>query len=98
MLVSDWSSDVCSSDLCPAVRRQDAHAARAARGEAEGFQPRSEERRVGKEGRTGRPGVPVIENAAQTIGARRTIDGGWRMAGKIATVGTLRCLPSKKWG
>src|SRR4029079_3250004 len=27
------------------------------------------------------PGIPIIEDAAQTIGARRSIDGEWRMGG-----------------
>src|SRR6185369_9217053 len=30
-------------------------------------------------------GIPVIEDAAQSIGARRKIDGEWRMAGEVAT-------------
>src|SRR3546814_5708877 len=55
MRISDWSSDVCSSDLCavrrpalahPAVRRARLHA--AAGGFADAAE-RSEERRVGKE-------------------------------------------------
>jgi dTDP-4-amino-4,6-dideoxygalactose transaminase len=44
------------------------------------------------------PGVPVIEDAAQTIGARRSIDGEWRMAGEIATIGTFSFFPSKNLG
>src|SRR5689334_16234317 len=31
--------------------------------------------------------VPVIEDAAQSIGARRKIDGTWRMAGEVAAMG-----------
>ena len=44
------------------------------------------------------PGIPVIEDAAQSIGARRSIDGVWRMAGEAATIGTLSFFPSKNLG
>ncbi len=44
------------------------------------------------------PGVPVIEDAAQSIGARRSIDGEWRMAGEIPTIGTFSFFPSKNLG
>ncbi len=44
------------------------------------------------------PGTPVIEDAAQSIGARRSIDGEWRMAGEIATIGTFSFFPSKNLG
>jgi dTDP-4-amino-4,6-dideoxygalactose transaminase len=44
------------------------------------------------------PGVPVIEDAAQSIGARRSIDGEWRMAGEVATIGTFSFFPSKNLG
>ena len=44
------------------------------------------------------PGVPLIEDAAQTIGARRSIDGVWRMAGEVATIGTFSFFPSKNLG
>jgi dTDP-4-amino-4,6-dideoxygalactose transaminase len=44
------------------------------------------------------PGVPLIEDAAQTIGARRSIDGEWRMAGEAATIGTFSFFPSKNLG
>jgi dTDP-4-amino-4,6-dideoxygalactose transaminase len=44
------------------------------------------------------PGVPLIEDAAQTIGARRSIDGEWRMAGELATIGTFSFFPSKNLG
>ncbi|MEO8335793.1 MAG: DegT/DnrJ/EryC1/StrS family aminotransferase [bacterium] len=44
------------------------------------------------------PGLPVIEDAAQSIGARRSIDGEWRMAGEIPTIGTFSFFPSKNLG
>ena len=44
------------------------------------------------------PGVPMIEDAAQTIGASRMIDGERRMAGEIATIGTFSFFPSKNLG
>ena len=44
------------------------------------------------------PGIPVIEDAAQSIGARRKIDGQWRMAGEVATIGTFSFFPSKNLG
>ena len=44
------------------------------------------------------PGLPLIEDAAQAIGARRAIDGEWRMAGEAATIGTLSFFPSKNLG
>src|SRR4051794_30464109 len=44
------------------------------------------------------PGLPVIEDAAQSIGARRRIDGSWRMAGEAATIGTFSFFPSKNLG
>ena len=43
-------------------------------------------------------GLPVIEDAAQSIGARRQIDGEWRMAGEAATIGTFSFFPSKNLG
>ncbi len=42
--------------------------------------------------------VPVIEDAAQSIGARRKIDDKWVMAGQAATIGTFSFFPSKNLG
>lgn len=43
-------------------------------------------------------GLPVIEDAAQSIGASRTIDGRKVMAGEAATIGTFSFFPSKNLG
>ena len=43
-------------------------------------------------------GLPIVEDAAQSIGARRMIDGTWRMAGEAATIGTFSFFPSKNLG
>lgn len=44
------------------------------------------------------PGLPLIEDAAQAIGARRRMGGEWRMAGELATIGTFSFFPSKNLG
>src|SRR3954462_8716331 len=43
-------------------------------------------------------GIPVIEDAAQSIGAKRSVDGVTRMAGEAATIGTFSFFPSKNLG
>jgi len=43
-------------------------------------------------------GVKVIEDAAQAIGARRKIDGEWRMAGELGWVTGYSFFPSKNLG
>lgn len=44
------------------------------------------------------PGLPVIEDAAQSIGASRTIGGKKVMAGAGVTIGTFSFFPSKNLG
>jgi dTDP-4-amino-4,6-dideoxygalactose transaminase len=44
------------------------------------------------------PGIPVIEDAAQSIGARRRIGDAWVRAGEAATIGTFSFFPSKNLG
>lgn len=45
-----------------------------------------------------RHGLPVIEDGAQSIGARRKVDGEWRMSGEMGTAGTLSFFPTKNLG
>src|SRR5213594_3759712 len=45
-----------------------------------------------------RRGLPVIEDAAQAIGARRRIAGEWRMAGELGWVTGCSFFPSKNLG
>ncbi len=42
--------------------------------------------------------LPVVEDAAQSIGASRQIDGRTVMAGEAATIGTFSFFPSKNLG
>ena len=44
------------------------------------------------------PGMPIIEDAAQSIGATRTIAGAATRAGETATIGTFSFFPSKNLG
>jgi dTDP-4-amino-4,6-dideoxygalactose transaminase len=48
--------------------------------------------------RVAMPGLPLVEDAAQSIGARRSMDGEWTMAGEMATIGTFSFFPSKNLG
>ncbi|MDE3171676.1 MAG: DegT/DnrJ/EryC1/StrS family aminotransferase [Gemmatimonadota bacterium] len=43
-------------------------------------------------------GIPIVEDAAQSIGASRMIDGVRRMAGEVPTIGTFSFFPSKNLG
>src|SRR2546425_5412560 len=43
-------------------------------------------------------GLMIVEDAAQAIGARRKIDGRWRMAGELSWVSAFSFFPSKNLG
>jgi dTDP-4-amino-4,6-dideoxygalactose transaminase len=44
------------------------------------------------------PNIPIVEDAAQSIGASREIAGRTVMAGEAATIGTLSFFPTKNLG
>ena len=45
-----------------------------------------------------RHGLAIVEDAAQAIGARRRLDGQWRLAGELGTTGAFSFFPSKNLG
>ena len=44
------------------------------------------------------PTVPIVEDAAQAIGARRRVGESWVRAGERSTIGTFSFFPSKNLG
>src|SRR5437762_12296697 len=90
--IGDWSSDVCSSDLCrPCPARLPSRAPQRlgrTRAPDRGEHDRSEERRVGKECRTGRAALPKKKS--------RAIKARWRFeltTRKAHADRSLRSLP-----
>src|SRR5881409_3881750 len=45
-----------------------------------------------------RHGLPLIEDACQAIGARRQIEGAWRVSGELGWVAAYSFFPSKNLG
>ena len=45
-----------------------------------------------------RHGLAIVEDAAQAVGARRQVDGVWRMAGELGTASAFSFFPSKNLG
>ncbi len=43
-------------------------------------------------------GLPIIEDAAQAIGARQRVGGGWRAAGSLGVAGAFSFFPTKNLG
>src|SRR3546814_10653754 len=87
MRISDWSSDVCSSDLC-AVRRLRLDRGRSENPDAEGAQRRSHadaDRFRRSAGRRRRSGVPERSTRPQAWLGRRAL-GDWSMEDRTSVV------------